>query len=464
MASEIGLPQFGHPYGRLPTAWPASPVFLSPRTVQSDAAFASVVHSGEIREPCVVGDLQYPVFLASVLVYPGSVRPEARRREGGERRAGRLVDADVESRKSFGVRRQRTLTRIAITAGGGVSIAVLHHITPHSSLLWHNVFQWLYYLPVVYASTHFGLWGGLGAAALAALGYIPHFLEAAEHTPDLIPVQFAEVAVLFLVSGVTGLLADREHRQRDRLQKATEELQRLHEELQGSFEHLRRADRLAAIGQLATSLAHEIRNPLGSIRGAVDILNQPQTSDELHREIRAIIEKECARLERLLANLLDFARPRSPECREIDISQSLEATAALLAHTAAKNRITLRQDVSPGLPSVECDPDQIKQAILNLALNAIQAMPEGGEIVLSARLEGSQILIEVRDHGQGIAAEHLDKLYEPFFTTKGNGTGLGLAIAHQIVTQHQGTMSARKNEDQGMTFSVLLPLQRRRVA
>ncbi len=91
-------------------------------------------------------------------------------------------------------------------------------------------------------------------------------------------------------------------------------------------------------------------------------------------------------------------------------------------------------------------------------------MPEGGEVVLSARMEGSHILIEVRDHGHGVAAEHLGKVFEPFFTAKGNGAGLGLAIAHQIVTQHQGTMSARKNEDQGMTFSVLLPLQRRRVA
>src|SRR5581483_11193067 len=129
--------------------------------------------------------------------------------------------------------------------------------------------------------------------------------------------------------------------------------------------------------------------------------------DELRWEIRAIIEKECGRLEHLLSNLLDFARPRSPECREIDISQSLEATIALLAHTACKNGIRLRQDVSPDLPLVECDPEQIRQAILNLALNAIQAMPEGGEVVLSASVEGAQVLIEVRDHGRGIPAEHL---------------------------------------------------------
>lgn len=353
--------------------------------------------------------------------------------------------------------------RIAIIAGSGVSIAILHHITPHSSLLWHNVFQWLYYLPVVYASTCFGLWGGLGTAALAALGYIPHLLEAAEHTPDLVPVQVAEVLVLLLVSAVTGVLADREHKERDKLQKTAEELRALHRELQDNVERLRRADRLAAIGQLSISLAHEIRNPLGSIRGAVDILNQPQTSEDLSREVRSIIEKECARLERLVSNLLDFAQERPLECREIDVAQSLEAIATLLAREASTKGIELRPEVSRDLPRIECDPNQIEQVILNLALNAIQAMPAGGQVVLSASLKGSHVLIEVRDQGRGVTAEHLDRVFEPFFTAKGNGPGLGLAIAQRIVTQHQGTMSARKNEDQGMTFSLLLPFERRKV-
>jgi signal transduction histidine kinase len=360
--------------------------------------------------------------------------------------------------ESFVAGQQRTFTRITIIVGGGVSIGVLHQITPHSSLLWHNIFQWLYYLPVVYAATNFGLWGGLGAATLAGLGYIPHFLEAAEHSPNLIPVEFAEVAVLFLVSGVAGMLADLEHKQRDELQKTTAKLKRVHQELQASFEHLRRVDRMAAIGQLSARLAHEIRNPLASIRGAVDVLGQPQTTDEVRREFRAIIQKECGRLEHLLAELLDFARPRPPEYRETDVSQKLESVVALLARAAAKNRITLRQNVSMGLPSVECDPEQIRQVILNLALNAIQAMREGGEVVLSGRLDGAHVLIEIQDQGHGIASEDLDKVFEPFYTTKENGTGLGLPVVREIVAQHQGTISARRNEGKGMTFSLRLPL------
>lgn len=359
-------------------------------------------------------------------------------------------------------RKQRKLGRITTIVAAGVSIAVLHHITPHSSLLWHNVFQWLYYLPVVYAATSFGLWGGVGAAALGALGYIPHCLEAAEHNPDFVPVQFAEIAVLFLVSAVTGMLADREHEQRDELQKATDELQRLNRELQTSFEHLKRADRMAAIGQLSASLAHEIRNPLASIRGALEVLDQPQTSEDLRREFRGIIQKECSRLEQLLANLLDFARLRPPEYRDMDVSQQLDSIIALLTHAATKSRVRLRKDVPPGLPSVECDPEQIRQVIVNLTLNAIQAMPEGGDVVLSARPEGTHVLIQVRDQGHGVAAEHLDKIFDPFFTTKEGGTGLGLAVAHKIVMQHEGTLSPLRNEDRGMTFSLLLPYERKR--
>lgn len=373
--------------------------------------------------------------------------------------SSREMEVQLQTVESFAVMEQGRPTRIAIIVAGGLSIAILHHVTPHSSLLWHNVFQWLYYLPVVYAATYFGLWGGLGAAALAALGYLPHFVEASEQNPAFLGVEFAEVVVLFLVSAVTGMLADKEHRRRAELQRATEEIQAMHRELQSTFEQLKRADRLAAIGQLSASLAHEIRNPLASIRGAVDVLQQPQTPEELRREFRAIIEKECSRLEHLLASLLDFARPRPPEWRQVDVSQTLESTIALLAPAAGRNRVTLRQEVPAGLPLLECDSNQVRQVILNLTLNAIQAMPEGGEIVLSARSSGPTFIIEVRDCGHGVPPEHLGSIFDPFFTMKENGTGLGLAVAHRIVEQHHGTITARRNEDEGMTFSVLLPLR-----
>lgn len=336
-------------------------------------------------------------------------------------------------------------------------VGVLHHVIPHTSVFWHTLFQWLYYALVVFAAARFGLRGGLVASAAAVIGYIPHLADP--DSPVALENYSAQLIVLVLTSAVTGMLADRERRRREQLQAALDELDRVHRELQAGVEQLRRADRLSAVGQLAASLAHEIRNPLASIQGAVSALDHGGAADETCREMRGIIWKECGRLQRLLTGMLDFARPHAAEYRMADVSQKLDSVINLVVHTATKNGITLRKEVSPGIPSLKCDPEQITQVVLNLALNAIQAMPEGGEIVLSARQQGSNILMEVRDQGFGVDCSHLDKIFDPFFTTKENGTGLGLAVAHQIVSQHGGRIKVENNLDKGMTFSVILPLR-----
>ncbi len=352
--------------------------------------------------------------------------------------------------------KRRDLAHAAVTVGAVISIAVLHHYTPHSSLIGHNFFQWLYYLPVVYAATHFGLLGGVATATLAALGYLPHFLEGPGDHPEYLKVQFAEVGVLLFVSVVTGLLADRERRRRFELEKAKCMLEKSHRELQASLEQLKRADRLSAVGQLAASMAHEIRNPLAGIRGAVDVLNNPASSEAVRQEFHEIIAKESARLERLLTRLLNYARPKTPRYQRVDVAHCFDLVTDLLAYAAAPNGITLRKDVA-NLPPVECDPEQLNQVLLNLVLNAIQSMPEGGEIVLSARPVDLEVLLEVRDEGCGFDGD-TETLFEAFFSTKENGTGLGLSVARQIVSQHGGTITATRNVNRGMTFSILLPV------
>jgi signal transduction histidine kinase len=345
---------------------------------------------------------------------------------------------------------------VYIIVGGTLCIGILHHVVPHSAEVWHNVFQWLYYLPVVYAAAHFGLRGGLATALLASLGYIPHFVMALR-TPKELANQIAELAVLSIVSAVTGILADREHRRRAELEKTTKALAKANGDLQSSFEQLRRADRLSAIGQLAASLAHEIRNPLASIRGAISVLDDPQIAEDLRLEFRGIINKECSRLERLLTNLLDFARPRSPEYRGVDIGREFEMTIELVGHAAGRSGIRFRKEIASDMPAFDSDPEQLRQVILNLALNAIQAMPNGGEVVLAARRENSNVIIQVRDQGIGVAQDDLDRIFDPFFTTKANGTGLGLSVTHQIIAQHQGILKVDRNPDRGMTFSILIP-------
>lgn len=346
---------------------------------------------------------------------------------------------------------------IALTSAG-------HYLTPRELLLWHNIFQRLYYLPIIYAAISFGWPGGLAAAVVSALLYIPHIVLTWGGWRHYSANQYAELVVFFLVGTVTGVLADRERKRERELRRTAEELRRVYRELQDSFEQIKRADRLSAIGQLSAGLAHEIRNPLASIEGAVEILGRASATEEMRQEFLGIIRKECHRLNRLLTSLLDFARPRPPEWREVDVGRVLDSVISLLGHAAEKGGIALRKKVEPGLPPLVSDQEQLTQVILNLTINATQAMPGGGEILLSAGRQDSGVLIQVKDQGVGIKAEDLDKIFDPFYTTKDDGTGLGLSVAHQIVSQQGGTITVERNPDKGVTFSVLLPQPRRKLA
>ncbi|HWQ52123.1 MAG TPA: ATP-binding protein [Bryobacteraceae bacterium] len=348
-------------------------------------------------------------------------------------------------------------TRAGVTAAGIGIAALLHYLTPPSLLLWHNVFQRLYYLPIVYAALYFGWRGGILAAGLAAVSYIPHISMSWHHMPEYAGNQYAEIIVFFLVGSVTGALADRGQRQRRQLELTSAQLAKANRDLQDSFEQIKRADRLSAIGQLSASLAHEIRNPLGSIEGAANLLEQPGTPSEIRGKSLSIIRKEVQRLNRLLTGLLDFARPRRPALRTVDLATVLDSVIALVTHSARMGQIEIRRTVPPGLPPVECDPEQLKQVILNLSINAIQAMPEGGDLELALEPASGAVRISVRDQGEGIPASELEKIFEPFYTTKTNGTGLGLAVALQIVTQNRGTLTAEPNTPRGMRFIVTLP-------
>ncbi|MGE5486967.1 MAG: ATP-binding protein [bacterium] len=348
--------------------------------------------------------------------------------------------------------------RVAVVAAGIACTSLLHYFTPTSLFLWHNIFQRLYLLPIVYAAIYFGWRGGLASAAFAAVSYLPHIALAWRGSPHYEVNQYAEVIVFFLVGLVTGTLSDRERRRREELQRTAEELKRVYRELQDSLEHIKRADRLSAIGQLSAGLAHEIRNPLGSIEGAANILGDPQSSDDLKREFLGIIRKETRRVNALLTDLLNFARPRKPERRPTDLSALVDSVAALVSHTAEQSGVSIRKSAPASLPPVELDPEQMKQVILNLAINAIEAMPRGGTLEFGISRTGAGVELWVRDDGLGIPADDLDRIFDPFFTTKEHGTGLGLSVAHQIVTQHGGEMEARRNPGSGMSFRVVLPL------
>jgi signal transduction histidine kinase len=338
---------------------------------------------------------------------------------------------------------------IALTSAG-------HYLTPADLRLWHSVFQRLYYLPVVYAGIAFGWLGGLLAGLIAAFFYVPHIITTWRHEHHYAIEQYADIFMFLAVGVVTGILSDRERSRRAELQVAAQQLKQMNVELQNTFEQVKRADRLSAIGQLAAGLAHEIRNPLASIDGAAEVLGPGGEPEEVRRETLAIIRKECARLFRLLTNLLDFARPREPERRAVHVPRVLDSVIELVRHAGGKS-IDFHRDAPPDLPPLMCDEEQLAQVILNLTINAVQAMPEGGEIRLSAVRRDRGISIQVKDQGEGISPEQLDRIFDPFFTTKDQGTGLGLSVVYQIVTHHGGTVAAERNPDKGMTFTLFFP-------
>ena len=351
---------------------------------------------------------------------------------------------------------------VAVAVGGVLLVSFFHLITPLSMLHWHNIFQHLYYLPIVFAGLNAGWRGGVLVAIVACLSNVPHDVLSFSVLPYYAIDQVLDFP-LFCAAGIlTGTVTERGRRQRADLQRTTERLTEVYQQLQNNFEQMKRAERLFALGQLSAGLAHEIRNPLASIAGAAGILQRNLQREHKDAECLDIISKECQRLNGLLTQFLDFARPRTPKYQTTDFGAVVDSVIQLAAHAVGKRPVELRKYIAPDLPPVQCDPEQMKQVLLNLIINAIQATPGAGEVLVSACLRHDRLLIEVKDEGSGISGADRDRIFDPFFTTKENGTGLGLSLVHQVVEQHGGILTAEANTGGGMTFSVSLPLRHER--
>ncbi len=343
--------------------------------------------------------------------------------------------------------------------GAMLAITLAHFATPPSLFLTHEILERLYYLPIVFGALTFGFRGGLLSAACAVLCYLPHVLATWTTSTQLRDSKYAEMVVFVATGVLTGLLADRERKHRQVLQATSDELRTTYAQLESSVEQLRQADRLSAIGQLAASLAHEIRNPLGSIEGAVDICER--TSNEgKRREFLGIIKAETRRLNGLLTNLLDFARTRTPRIRPVQIETIVQATVDLVAHSAQQRGIRVQRDVPHDFPDVECDAQQIKQALLNVTINALQATPPGGVVSLSVGRQDDWVLLRVQDQGPGVSDVDIKRIFDPFYTTKQDGTGLGLAISQQILIHHRGRILVERTAKAGMSFTLTWPFRR----
>jgi len=358
--------------------------------------------------------------------------------------------------------RRTNLVRLGILAALVLGITALHYLTSTHKPQYHDIYRRLYYIPVVLGGLWFTLRGGVTTAILVSLLFAPHVLFQWGHHPTADPEQYLEILLYNIIGFLTGFLAEREKVQKLRAQKTARRLEESYDQLRKQAdqileieEQLRRADRLSALGELSAGMAHEIRNPLGSIRGTAEILRDGVDPTDRRYEFAEILVKEVERLNKVVEDFLRFARPAAGQ-GHFSLRETLREVVLLVQQQAGKSgvRIAFADDPDCELAGSQ---EQLKQAFLNLALNALQAMDRGGELKIGTAQFGPRVNVSFTDTGRGIAAENLKKIFNPFFTTREGGTGLGLAITHRIVESFGGKMEVESEPGRGSTFSMLLP-------
>jgi hypothetical protein len=235
------------------------------------------------------------------------------------------------------------------------------------------------------------------------------------------------------------------------LRESRAEIERLHRT------QMSRAEHLATLGELATGLAHEIRNPLAGIAGVIEIVGRDLPATSPARAVVKDVRLEITRISRTLTELLETARPRRPEVRRSNLNTTVEHAVMLARQQVLSRPIKIELQKAPDLPEVEHDSDQIYQVLLNLLLNAVQAIERTGTVTVEISSRDDYASVIVSDSGRGISPQNLPNIFRPFYTTKGDGTGLGLSLAHRIVEDHHGRIEVSSVVGKGSTFTVLLP-------
>lgn len=329
-------------------------------------------------------------------------------------------------------------------------------------------FYLVLFLPVISAATSFGLLGTT-LSSLAACGlYLSFllFLGPDEYIPpDQMDELILRVLVLLVVGFLTNQLAESDRSEARKSQAVAEKLAEANRHLEEAEAQVRRSDRLAALGQLTAGLAHELRNPLGTLKTSAELLERKVAAEnEIAREMAGYITQEVDRINSLITRFLDFARPRNLRLEKSDVHQMLDSAIARFDREkmAYAPSVSVFKNYSPDIPAVSLDAELMEHVITNLLSNAAQASPAGSVITVKTRIaetaEGRKAEIAVIDRGSGIDPRHLENVFNPFFTTKPAGVGLGLAVVSKIVDEHGGQITVESTLGEGSVFRVYLPV------
>ncbi len=324
----------------------------------------------------------------------------------------------------------------------------------------------IFLIPIVSAATTFQFAGVVAVTAIACLGYFsflfPFFFDSSQFqlTPEVVSLACLRSAFYAIVAFVVYEQAQAKRDEVQRTQKVVAQLEMSNRNLRRAETSLRRSERLAALGQLTAGLAHELRNPLGTIRASSEMLmtETAKTNPEITAEMAGFIRSEADRMNALIGSFLTFARPLQIHATTADLRPVVADVLREQGERARSCSVELRFEARDGADlRFSFDPDTLRVALSNLVQNAIQASEPGGAVTISAQDTGERIEIRVRDNGSGIDAEHLESIFNPFFTTKPQGVGLGLALVSKIVDEHGGKISVQSQKGIGTAFEISLP-------